>query len=225
MDQSHLTMPVPVAELFAVIFLVEKSVGPTSTPIASVCVCSRKNKLAQRTERGAHVTLWTRLQQALSRHQGTVEISWCKATSPRTISTSLRWHPRFWWAMLWLTHPLRKVQACSLKRTTGSKWIRSLGQYSSAFMLPAYLLHRLHHEAPLLTLRMFCSLHAEPENGNAPSWRTLHHTHRFLLAKGSIAMCAKTLHQRVVRWIGFETPLIHLCPCASGIRGYTSRIV
>ena len=39
-------------------------------------------------------------------------------------------------------------------------------------------------------------------------------------------MCAKTQHQRVVRSIGFETPsaqdrpaLIHLCPCASGIRG------
>ena len=70
-----------------------------------------------------------------------------------------------------------------------------------------------------------CSLHAESENGNAPSWRTLHRTHLLLLAKGIIAVCAKTLPQRVVRWIGFETPsaqdhpaLIHLCPCAYGIR-------
>ena len=62
---------VPVAELLAVIFLVERSVGP-------ICVGSGKNKFAQRTERGAHVTLWTRSQQALPRHQGAVEISWCK---------------------------------------------------------------------------------------------------------------------------------------------------
>ena len=68
---------VPVAELLAVIFLVGRSVGPIhSTPIASMCVLAKKQA---RTDRGAHVTLWTRLQQALSRHQGTVEISWCKA--------------------------------------------------------------------------------------------------------------------------------------------------
>ena len=70
---------VPMAELLAVIFLVERSVGPIHIHSDCKYVCSGKNKLAQRTERGAHVTLWTRLQQALSRHQGTVEISWCKA--------------------------------------------------------------------------------------------------------------------------------------------------
>ena len=92
--------------------------------------------------------------------------------------------------------------------------------------------HRLHHEAPKLTQRTSYLLQAEPENGKALSWRTLHRTHWFLLAQGIVAMCAKTLHQRVVRWIGFETPsardrpaLIHLCPCASDIRCYMSRIV
>ena len=104
---------------------------------------------------------------------------------------------------------------------TGSKWTRSLGQYSSAFMPPAYLLHRLHHEEPLPTLRMFCSLHAESKNGNAPSWRTLHRTHWFLLAKGIIAMCAKTLPQRV----GALDRLRNTICCASGIRCYMSRIV
>ena len=52
-----------------------------STPTGSVC--SGKVKIAQRTERGAHVTLWSRLQQALSRHQGAA-----KPTSLRTISIS-----------------------------------------------------------------------------------------------------------------------------------------
>ena len=70
---------VPLAELLAVIFLVERSVGPIHIHSDCKYVCSGKNKLAQRTERGAHVTLWTRLQQALSRHQGAVEIFWCKA--------------------------------------------------------------------------------------------------------------------------------------------------
>ena len=77
-----------------------------------------------------------------------------------------------------------------------------VGSTAALLCSPAYLLHRLHHEAPPLTLRMFCSLHAESENGNAPSWRTLHRTHWFLLAKGIIAMCATTLPPRVVRWIG-----------------------
>ena len=70
---------VPVAELLAVIFLVERSVGPIHIHSDCKYVCAGKHKLTQRTKRGAHVTLWTRLQQALSRHQGTVEISWCKA--------------------------------------------------------------------------------------------------------------------------------------------------
>ena len=70
---------VPVAELLAVIFLVERYVGPIHIHSDCKYVCAGKHKLTQRTKRGAHVTLWTRLQQALSRHQGTVEISWCKA--------------------------------------------------------------------------------------------------------------------------------------------------
>ena len=64
---------VPVAELLAVIFLVEKSVGPIHIHSECQYVSSGKNKIARR------VTLWSRLQQALSRHQGAVEISWCKA--------------------------------------------------------------------------------------------------------------------------------------------------
>ena len=70
---------VPVAELLAVIFLVEKTVGPIHIHSNCKYVCSGKDNITQRTERGAHVTLWSRLQQALSRYQGAVEISWCKA--------------------------------------------------------------------------------------------------------------------------------------------------
>ena len=70
---------VPVAELLTVIFLVQRSVGPIHIHSDCKYVCSGKDKITQRTERGAHVTLWSRLQQALSRHQGAVEISWCKA--------------------------------------------------------------------------------------------------------------------------------------------------
>ena len=67
---------VPVAQLLAVIFLAERSDGPIHNLPNCRNVCSGKDKIAQRTERGAHVTLWSRLQQALS---GAVEISWCKA--------------------------------------------------------------------------------------------------------------------------------------------------
>ena len=70
---------VPVAELHAVIFLFERSIGPIHIHSDCKYVRADKNKLTQRTKRGAHVTLWTRLQQALSRHQGTVEIFQCKA--------------------------------------------------------------------------------------------------------------------------------------------------
>ena len=70
---------VPTAELLAVIFLVEKSVGNIHIHSDCKCVCSGTDKITQRTERGAHVTPWTRLQQASSRHQGDVEKSWCKA--------------------------------------------------------------------------------------------------------------------------------------------------
>ena len=66
---------VPVAELLAVIFLVERFVGPIHIHTDCKNVCSGKDKIAQRTERGADGTLWSRLQQALSRHQGAVEIS------------------------------------------------------------------------------------------------------------------------------------------------------
>ena len=66
---------VPVAELFAVIFLVERSVGPIHIHSDCKYVRADKNKHTQRTIRGAHVTLRTRLQQALSRHPGTVETS------------------------------------------------------------------------------------------------------------------------------------------------------
>ena len=63
---------VPVAELWAVIFLVERPVGPIHIHSDCRYVYAGKNKPTQRTKRGAHVTLWTRLQQALSRNQGTV---------------------------------------------------------------------------------------------------------------------------------------------------------
>ena len=85
---------VPVAELFAVIFLVERSVGPIHIHFDCKYVCSGKNKLARRTERGAHVTLWTRLQQALSRHQG-VEIS-CKAHITSDIFHQFAMTPEIW---------------------------------------------------------------------------------------------------------------------------------
>ena len=51
---------VPGAELLAVIFLVGRSVGP----IHSDCkyVCAGRNKLTQRTKRGAHVTLCRKLR-------------------------------------------------------------------------------------------------------------------------------------------------------------------
>ena len=68
----------PVAELLAVIFLVERSVGPIHIQSDCKFVCSGKDKITQRAERGAHVTLWSRLQQ-VSRHHGAVEIYWCKA--------------------------------------------------------------------------------------------------------------------------------------------------
>ena len=68
-----------VAELLAVIFLVERSAGSNIIPSDCKYVCTGKHKLAQRTRRGAHVTLWTRLQQALMEHQGAVESSWCRA--------------------------------------------------------------------------------------------------------------------------------------------------
>ena len=70
---------VPVAELLAVILLFQRSVGPIHIHSDCKYVCSGKNNIARRTERGAHVTLWSRLQQALSRHHGDVVISWCKA--------------------------------------------------------------------------------------------------------------------------------------------------
>ena len=70
---------VPVSELLAVMFLLERSVGPIHIHSDCKYVCAGRNKLTQRTKRRAHVTLWPRLQKALLRHQGTVEISWCKA--------------------------------------------------------------------------------------------------------------------------------------------------
>ena len=48
---------VPVAELLVVIFLVERSVGPIHIHSDCKYVCSGKDKITQRTERGAHVTL------------------------------------------------------------------------------------------------------------------------------------------------------------------------
>ena len=54
---------VPVAELLAVIILVERSVGPINIHSDCKFVCACFNKFAQRTIRGAHVTLWTRLQR------------------------------------------------------------------------------------------------------------------------------------------------------------------
>ena len=54
-------------------------VGDFALVTADLQLRTGTDKITQRTERGAHVTLWSRLQQAVSRHQGAVEISWCKA--------------------------------------------------------------------------------------------------------------------------------------------------
>ena len=76
---------VPVAELLPVIFLVERSVVPIHIHSDCKYVCSGKKQA-----RTAHGTR-RRLQQALSRHQGTVEISWRKAhITSDNFSTSLR---------------------------------------------------------------------------------------------------------------------------------------
>ena len=55
----------------------------------------------------------------------------------------------------------------------GSTWTRSLGQLGSALMPPSLL------AAEAGTTKRLCSpcgRLAESENGNAPSWRTLHRT-------------------------------------------------
>ena len=170
---------VPVAELLAVNFLVERSVGPIHIHSDCKCVCAGKNKLTQRTKRGAHVTLWTRLQQALSRHQGTVEISLCKAHITADNSHQFGMTPE-----ILVGNPVADALACSLLSVIGVRWVASLGQYSSAYMPPAYLPPRLHRATPLLTLRMCCSPHDVSASVSAPVWRMLHHTLWYLVGKG-----------------------------------------
>ena len=90
-------------------------------------------------------------------------------------------------------------EAFSLLSMIGVKWIGSLGQYSSVYMPPAYLLLRLHRETPLLTQRMFCSQHDVSASVSAQVWRMLHHTLWSLLAKGITAMFANLPNLREVR--------------------------
>ena len=196
---THDNATVPVAELLAVIFLVERSVGPIHIHSDCMYVCSGKNNIARRTERGAHVTLWSRLQQAFSRHQGDVEISWCTAHI-----TPDKFH----------------------------QFNSTDGLFHSASMPPVYLLLRLLHEVSLLTLRVFCLQRDASENVSAPSWKMLPRTHLSRLAKGITAVCVRTLHQLVVRWIGCAAPfaqgrptLIRSIQCASGTRCYMRRTV
>ena len=222
---------VPVSELSAVTFLVESSVGPIHIHSDCKYVCAGKNKLAQRTndELTSHFgpdcsKLCRDIMERL-RSRG------AKLISLPTTSTSLRLHLRYSWAMLWRTRSPRKVRASSLLSLIGVKWIRSLGQYSSVSMPPAYLLLRLHREAPLLTQRMFCSPHDVSVNASAPVWRMLHHTLWSLLAKSITAMFANFPHLREVRWTGYETPfaqdrpiLTQPCQSALGIKRFMSRI-
>ena len=187
-------------------------------------MCSGKDKIAQRTERGAHITSWSRLQQALSRHQGAVEISWCKAHI-----TSDNFH------QFNLTPEISVGNAVADELAqkgamTGSRWTRSHGLSNSASTPLVYLLLRLLHEVSLLTLRMFCLQHDASGNVNAPSWRNPHRTHWSRLAKGIITVCVNILPQGVELWIGFGIPSAQDRPalvlpilCASAIRCFMSR--
>ena len=171
---------VPVAELPAVIFLVEWSVGPIHIHSDCKYVCSGKNKLAQRRERDAHVTLSTRLQQALSRHQGTVEISWCKAHVTSDTFHQFAMTPE-------ILVGSAVADALAKKGASDITWAVQQRIYATSMPRSA----SAHPEDVLLP---------SPKTGTHHPGRTLHRTHWFLLAKGIIAMCAKTLHQRVVRW-------------------------
>ena len=224
---------VPVAELLAVIFLVQRSVGPINIHSDCKYVCSGKNKLAQRTERGAHVTLRSRLQQALSRHQGTVKISWCKAHITSDNFHYFAMTPEILVrTMLWRMHSPRKEQACSLR--CQYDWVK-MDQITWAVQQRIYATSILAAQAAPRSVPVHAedrSARSESENGNAPSWRMPPRTHWFLSAKGIIATCVKTLHQPLVHCIGSATPfaqdrraIIHPIPCASGIRCYMSRIV
>ena len=117
----------------------------TSTRTASM-FCAGTNKLTQSTKRRALVALWTRLHKALSRHQGTVEIPWCKAHITAGNFHQFGVTPKIL---------VGNVVADALAKMIGESWTESLGRYSNAFMLPANLQPKLHRITPPLTLRMF----------------------------------------------------------------------
>ena len=121
---------VPVAELLAVIFLVERSVGPIHIHSDCKYFCAGTNKLTQSTKRGALVALWTRLHKALSRHQGTVEMSWCKAHITAGNFHQFGVTPKIL---------VGNAVADALAKMIVESWTESLGRYSNALMLPAYL--------------------------------------------------------------------------------------
>ena len=80
MDQSRLkTLPYQWRNSLWSFSWLRGQLGPFPSTRTASAYCAGKNKLTQRTKRGPHVTLWTRPQQALLRHHGTVEISLCKA--------------------------------------------------------------------------------------------------------------------------------------------------
>ena len=99
-----------VADLLAVTFLIELSVGRLLIHSNCNYVCAGWRRLEHRTRRGAHVSLWTRLQHAVSQHQGSVEMFLgVTPTSPQRIIISLHLRLRLWLA----THLRRKVRALS----------------------------------------------------------------------------------------------------------------
>ena len=222
-----------MAELLAVIFLVQRSVGPINIHADCNYVCSGKNKLAQRTERGAHVTLRSRLQQALSRHQGTVKISWCKAHI-----TSDNFH-QF---------------AMTPEILVGNAVADALAKKGASVFLAANDWVKMDQITLAVQQRIFATsiLAAQAAPRSVPAHaedvllaaRRVRKRERTILGNASTHslvlvglgchchMCVKTLHQRLVHWIGSATPfaqdrtaIIHPIPCASGIRCYMSRIV
>ena len=201
---------VPVAELLAVIFLVERSVGliHSHSDCKCVCVCVFWQGQDRTAERGAHVTLWSRLQQALSRHQGAVEISWCKAHFTSDNFHQFDLTPEILVGNAVADALAKKGASVFLAANDWVKICQDRMGCSTAHVCHQYTCCSgcstkclsAHPEDVLLAARRASG------NVNAPSWKTPPRTHWSLWAKGIIAMCVKTLHQPVVRWFGSEAP-------------------
>ena len=193
MDQSHLTML-----LCQWLSSLQSSSWSKGLLLTAKYVYAGFNKLAQRTICGAHVTLWTRLQQALSKHKGTVESSWCTAHATAENFHQFAMTPEI----------LFGIAVADALAKNGASVFPAVDDWGKMDQITWAVQQRTKATSILAAL-------AAPRNASAPprghfdrctpnpKTRAPHPGERRTHCKGITATCANILLQGVEFWIGF----------------------